>query len=158
MNVNGSASMPPGPRMPRALQTAIWFGRAQWMLDQCAVRSVVSAGPDTAVETVLGRRTWAVRDLADDGGHDAQPAGEHPAGSLPWRPGIEPGNLCYVAYTSGSTGTPKGVAVEHGAAANMAVPVMAVETNIPKNAIRSPATARPRAGFQLSPAASFARR
>ena len=41
---------------------------------------------------------------------------------------------------------------------NMAVPVMAVETNIPKNAISSPATAWRRAGFQLSPAASFARR
>jgi cytochrome P450 len=30
--------LPPGPRMPSALQTAIWFRRAQWMLKQCAAR------------------------------------------------------------------------------------------------------------------------
>ena len=30
--------LPPGPRMPRALQTAIWFRHAQWMLSQCAAR------------------------------------------------------------------------------------------------------------------------
>jgi cytochrome P450 family 135 len=29
---------PPGPRMPRALQTAIWSRQAQWMLGQCRVR------------------------------------------------------------------------------------------------------------------------
>ena len=27
--------LPPGPRMPRVLQTAIWFRRAQWMMAQC---------------------------------------------------------------------------------------------------------------------------
>jgi cytochrome P450 family 135 len=30
--------LPPGPRMRPALQTAIWFRRAQWMLKQCAAR------------------------------------------------------------------------------------------------------------------------
>lgn len=30
--------LPPGPRMPTALQTAIWFRRAQWMMSQCAAR------------------------------------------------------------------------------------------------------------------------
>jgi cytochrome P450 family 135 len=30
--------IPPGPRMPRALQTAIWFRRAQWMLEQSRAR------------------------------------------------------------------------------------------------------------------------
>ncbi len=90
------------------------------LLNQCTVRSVVTAGPDTEAETALGRRTWAVEDLADGSERDGRPAGE-PQAARPWRPGIEPGNLCYVAYTSGSTGTPKGVAVEHGAAANMAV-------------------------------------
>jgi amino acid adenylation domain-containing protein len=109
----GAAYLYLDPAMPQP--------RRRRMLDQCAVRSVVTAGPDTAAEAVLGRRTWAVPELADGSGHDAQPAGEPQAGSQPWRPGIEPGNLCYVAYTSGSTGTPKGVAVEHGAAANMAM-------------------------------------
>jgi cytochrome P450 len=33
-----STSLPPGPAMPPALQTAIWFRRAQWMLAQCAAR------------------------------------------------------------------------------------------------------------------------
>ena len=30
--------LPPGPRMPPALQTAFWFRRAQWMMSQCAAR------------------------------------------------------------------------------------------------------------------------
>jgi cytochrome P450 len=30
--------LPPGPRMPRALQTAIWSRQAQWMLGQCRAR------------------------------------------------------------------------------------------------------------------------
>jgi cytochrome P450 len=38
MSTNGSPVLPPGPRMPAGLQTAIWFGNAQWMLDQCARR------------------------------------------------------------------------------------------------------------------------
>ena len=38
-NGNHSAStLPPGPPMPSALQTAIWFGKAQWMMGQCAAR------------------------------------------------------------------------------------------------------------------------
>ena len=32
------AGLPPGPRLPRALQTAIWSRRAQWMLEQCRSR------------------------------------------------------------------------------------------------------------------------
>ena len=38
---NGSVrpqSLPPGPPMPAPVQTAIWFGKAQWMLGQCAAR------------------------------------------------------------------------------------------------------------------------
>ena len=31
-------ALPPGPRMPRALQTAIWARQAQWMLGQCRSR------------------------------------------------------------------------------------------------------------------------
>jgi len=30
--------LPPGPRMPVALQTGIWFRRAQWLMSQCAAR------------------------------------------------------------------------------------------------------------------------
>jgi cytochrome P450 family 135 len=33
-----ATSLPPGPRMPRAMQTAIWARRAQWMLAQCRRR------------------------------------------------------------------------------------------------------------------------
>jgi len=33
-----STGLPPGPPMPAALQTAIWFGKAQWMLGQSAAR------------------------------------------------------------------------------------------------------------------------
>lgn len=38
---NGAAgphALPPGPPMPAVMQTAIWFGKAQWMLGQCAAR------------------------------------------------------------------------------------------------------------------------
>jgi cytochrome P450 len=35
-SVNGS--LPPGPRMPVALQTGIWVRRAQWFLSQCGAR------------------------------------------------------------------------------------------------------------------------
>jgi cytochrome P450 len=31
----GLTDLPPGPSMPRAIQTAIWFRRAQWMLGEC---------------------------------------------------------------------------------------------------------------------------
>ena len=31
-------TLPPGPRMPRAIQTAIWVRRAQWFLAQCQAR------------------------------------------------------------------------------------------------------------------------
>ena len=33
-----NTSLPPGPRMPSALQTAIWTRRAQWLLSQSAAR------------------------------------------------------------------------------------------------------------------------
>jgi cytochrome P450 family 135 len=33
-----AADLPPGPRMPAALQTAIWVRRAQWLLSECAAR------------------------------------------------------------------------------------------------------------------------
>jgi cytochrome P450 len=33
-----SAELPPGPRMPGAVQSVIWFRRAQWLMDQCQAR------------------------------------------------------------------------------------------------------------------------
>jgi len=30
--------LPPGPRMPRALQSVIWYRSAQWLMDQCRAR------------------------------------------------------------------------------------------------------------------------
>src|SRR5918999_2059768 len=35
---NAATSLPPGPRMPRPVQTAIWARGAQWMLAQCRRR------------------------------------------------------------------------------------------------------------------------
>ena len=55
MSANGVAALPPGPRMPRALQTAIWFGNAQWMLDQCARRF-----GETFTLRILNEGPWVV--------------------------------------------------------------------------------------------------
>jgi cytochrome P450 family 135 len=35
---NAEASLPPGPSLPRAVQSVIWFRRAQWLLDTCQAR------------------------------------------------------------------------------------------------------------------------
>ena len=61
MSANGFAPLPPGPRMPRALQTAIWFGNAQWMLDQCAARF-----GETFTLRILNEGTWVVLSRPDD--------------------------------------------------------------------------------------------
>jgi cytochrome P450 family 135 len=50
--------LPPGPRMGRALQTAIWSRRAQWMLEQCRARF----GPIFTLD-IAYEGTWVV--LAD---------------------------------------------------------------------------------------------
>jgi len=55
MSANGTTPLPPGPRMPAALQTAIWFRRAQWMQDQCAARF-----GDTFTLRILNEGTWVV--------------------------------------------------------------------------------------------------
>ncbi|MET0558116.1 MAG: cytochrome P450 [Solirubrobacterales bacterium] len=47
--------LPPGPRMPRALQTAIWSRQAQWMLDQCRSRF----GPMFTL-TIANEGTWVM--------------------------------------------------------------------------------------------------
>jgi cytochrome P450 len=38
MTANGATNLPPGPRMPASLQTAIWVRRAQWLLGQSGAR------------------------------------------------------------------------------------------------------------------------
>lgn len=50
--------LPPGPRMPRALQTAIWSRRAQWLLEQSRARF----GPMFTLE-IAHEGTWVM--LAD---------------------------------------------------------------------------------------------
>jgi cytochrome P450 family 135 len=61
MSVEAPTALPPGPRMPRPLQTAIWFGKAQWMLDQCAARF-----GDTFTLRILNEGTWVVLSDPDD--------------------------------------------------------------------------------------------
>jgi len=50
-----STSLPPGPRMPSALQTAIWTRRAQWLLSQCAARF-----GDVFTLRIVQEGTWVV--------------------------------------------------------------------------------------------------
>ena len=49
------ASLPPGPRMPRTLQTAIWFRRAQWLMAECARRF-----GDTFTLRILHEGAWVL--------------------------------------------------------------------------------------------------
>jgi cytochrome P450 len=55
MSANGSALLPPGPRMPPAVQTAIWFRQAQWLLGQCARRF-----GETFTLRILQEGSWVV--------------------------------------------------------------------------------------------------
>jgi len=47
--------LPPGPRMPATLQTALWVRRAQWMLGECARRF-----GDTFTLRIARMGTWVV--------------------------------------------------------------------------------------------------
>lgn len=47
--------LPPGPRMPPQIQTAIWFRRAQWMLGQSAARF-----GDTFTLRILHEDPWVI--------------------------------------------------------------------------------------------------
>jgi cytochrome P450 len=58
---NGATSLPPGPRMPRALQTAIWARGAQWMLAQCRRRFGDTFRLDIAYEG-----TWIILSDPED--------------------------------------------------------------------------------------------
>ena len=57
-------ALPDGPRMPPALQTAVWIRRAQWMLAQCHARF-----GDTFTLRIAGQGTWVV--VSDPGDVEA---------------------------------------------------------------------------------------
>ena len=50
------SGLPPGPRMNRVVQTAIWSRRAQWMLEQCRARLATMFTLQIAYEGDLGDR------------------------------------------------------------------------------------------------------
>jgi cytochrome P450 len=52
---NAPVGLPPGPRLPRAAQSAIWFRRAQWMLDTCQARF-----GDMFTLRIANEGTWVV--------------------------------------------------------------------------------------------------
>ena len=52
---NPPAGLPPGPRLPRAVQSAIWFRSAQWMLDTCQARF-----GDMFTLKIANEGTWVV--------------------------------------------------------------------------------------------------
>jgi cytochrome P450 len=65
---NVLVGLPPGPRLPRAVQSVIWYRRAQWLMDQCQARFgdmftlkianegtwVVTSDPDTIKQVFTG--------------------------------------------------------------------------------------------------------
>jgi len=55
------SALPPGPRMPRALQTAIWFRRAQWMMAECRKRY-----GETFTLTIAHEGTWVMLSDPED--------------------------------------------------------------------------------------------
>jgi cytochrome P450 family 135 len=58
---NGATLLPPGPRMPRALQTLIWARHAQWMLAQCRRRF-----GDTFRLEIAYEGTWVILSDPED--------------------------------------------------------------------------------------------
>jgi cytochrome P450 family 135 len=52
---NTLAGLPPGPRFPSALQSVIWFRRAQWLLDTCQARF-----GDMFTLKIANEGTWVV--------------------------------------------------------------------------------------------------
>jgi cytochrome P450 len=58
---DGGDSLPPGPAMPRAVQTAIWSRRAQWMLAECRRRF-----GDTFRLEIAYEGTWILLSHPDD--------------------------------------------------------------------------------------------
>lgn len=68
MAIQATPELPPGPRMPRALQSVIWYRSAQWLMDQCQARFgdmftlrianegtwVLTSDPDTIKQVFTG--------------------------------------------------------------------------------------------------------
>jgi cytochrome P450 family 135 len=52
---NALAELPPGPRLPTAVQSVIWFRRAQWLLDTCQARF-----GDMFTLRIANEGTWVV--------------------------------------------------------------------------------------------------
>jgi cytochrome P450 len=50
-----TTELPPGPRLPRAIQSLYWFRRAQWMLDTCQARF-----GDMFTLKIANEGTWVV--------------------------------------------------------------------------------------------------
>lgn len=57
---NSLAGLPPGPRLPRAAQSVIWFRRAQWLLDTCQARF-----GDMFTLKIANEGTWVVTSNPD---------------------------------------------------------------------------------------------
>jgi cytochrome P450 len=65
---SSTPALPPGPRLPRSVQSLIWYRRAQWLMDQCQARFgdmftlrianegdwVVTSDPDTIKQAFTG--------------------------------------------------------------------------------------------------------
>ena len=72
MSQNGATALPPGPRMSRAVQTAIWSRQAQWMLRQCRARF-----GDTFTIRIAYEGTWVMlsRSRGGEAGLHRRPRG-----------------------------------------------------------------------------------
>jgi cytochrome P450 len=57
---NDTIELPPGPRLPRAMQTTIWFRQAQWLLDTCQARF-----GDMFTLKIANEGTWIVTSSPD---------------------------------------------------------------------------------------------
>jgi cytochrome P450 family 135 len=57
---NAIAGLPPGPRLPTAVQSVIWFRRAQWLLDTCQARF-----GDMFTLKIANEGTWVVTSNPD---------------------------------------------------------------------------------------------
>jgi cytochrome P450 family 135 len=58
--VDAVSQLPPGPRLPGPIQTAIWFRRAQWMLDTCQARF-----GEMFTLRIVGERPWVITSNPD---------------------------------------------------------------------------------------------
>jgi cytochrome P450 len=57
---NASSELPPGPRLPTAIQSAIWIRKAQWLLDTCQARF-----GDMFTLKIANEGTWVVTSNPD---------------------------------------------------------------------------------------------